>query len=69
MLNQLKFHELYNRQHESGLTAKDFCANEGIKESTFHYWRMKLQDKNKPKDFIPLIVKPNHTPFLQGQQK
>lgn len=69
MLNESKFLELDNRQQESGLTVKDFCANEGIKESTFYYWRKKRQDKGKPKDFIPLIVKPNHTPSLPGQQK
>ncbi|MFO8055127.1 MAG: hypothetical protein R6U19_08225 [Bacteroidales bacterium] len=57
MLNESKFLELYRRQRESGLTIKDFCSNEAVKESTFYYWRKKLQNKKKLKDFIPVVVK------------
>jgi len=57
MLNESKFLELYNRQQESGLNVKDFCSNESINESTFYYWRKKLQKAKGTKDFIPLVVK------------
>ena len=33
------FSELIRQQEESGLTIKDFCFNQGIARSTFHYWR------------------------------
>jgi transposase-like protein len=57
MLNESKFLELYKRQRESGLNIKDFCSNESVKESTFYYWRKKLHDERKLKDFIPVVVK------------
>ena len=57
MLNESKFLKLYHRQQECGLTVKDFCSNEGIAESTFYYWRKKLQKNNTAQDFIPLVVK------------
>jgi len=57
MLNESKFLELYRRQRESGLNIKYFCSNEAINESTFYYWRNKLQNKKKLKDFIPVVVK------------
>lgn len=57
MLNESKFMELYKRQRESGLTIKDFCSNEAVTESTFYYWRKKLQNERKLKDFIPVVVK------------
>jgi len=80
MLNESKFLELYNRQQESGLQVKDFCSNEGIAESTFYYWRKKLQKTRGTKDFIPLIVKPTgvvstphyargHQPLQNSQEK
>ena len=57
MLNESKFQEFQNRQQESGLNVKDFCSNEGIPESTFYYWRKKLQKSSPSKGFIPLVVK------------
>lgn len=67
MLNETKFLELYHRHRESGLTITDFCKNEGIAESTFYYWRKKLEDKRRPKDFIPLVVKPPTTLSVQSK--
>jgi transposase-like protein len=58
MLSEAKFRELMYRHQESGLDIKAFCSNEGIKESTFYYWRKKLQGKDKAKGFIPLVVTP-----------
>lgn len=71
MLNESKFHELRNRQQESGLSVKDFCYNEGITESTFYYWRKKLQKEPPSKAFIPLFVKqslPTPRRFARGNQ-
>jgi len=56
-LNESKFIALLDRQQESGLNVKDFCSNEGITESTFYYWRKKLQERSPSKGFIPLVVK------------
>ncbi len=57
MLTESEFLEIYHRHKESGLNVKDFCANEGLKESTYYYWRKKLIEKGRIKDFIPLVVK------------
>lgn len=69
MLNESKFLELYNRQKESGLNVKDFCANEGIAESTFYYWRKKFQKSRGRKDFIPLVVKSTQAMSAQHYSK
>jgi len=58
MLNESKFLALLSRQQESGLSVQEFCSNEGITESTFYYWRRKLQNTAPSKGFIPLVVKP-----------
>lgn len=39
------FQDLLKRQQESGLTVRDFCANEGIIPSTFYYWLKKIREK------------------------
>ena len=56
-LTESKFIALLDRQKESGLSVKDFCSNEGMTESTFYYWRKKLQERPHSKGFIPLVVK------------
>lgn len=58
-MDERKFIELYQRQKESGLTIKDFCANEIIAPATFHYWKKKLKECNSLPGFIPLVVSPN----------
>ena len=58
MLNEAIFRELMLRHQESGLGVKAFCSNEGLRESTFYYWKKKLQGKDKAKGFIPLVVTP-----------
>jgi len=60
-LDESKFIALFNRQQESGLNVKDFCSNEGVTESTFYYWRKKLQGPAPSKGFIPLVVKPSQS--------
>ncbi len=61
MEKQSRFAELIRLQKESGLTARNFCANEGIAPSTFYYWHKKLSPSKKGKGFIPIIVKPSES--------
>ena len=54
-MTEALFHDLLRRQKDSGLTVRDFCANEGIVPSTFYYWLKKSKLKEaQPKVFIPL---------------
>lgn len=56
-MTEALFQDLLNRQKESGLTVRDFCANEGIVPSTFYYWLKKCKTKQaQPKVFIPLTI-------------
>ena len=57
MITDTKFLEIYHRQQESGLSVKEFCTNEVMKESTFYYWRKKLVENGRIKGFIPIVVK------------
>jgi hypothetical protein len=58
-MNESKFLEVYRRHQDSGLTTKEFCANEGIAESTYYYWFKKTKHKRARQEFIPLVVKPS----------
>ena len=66
MLNETKFREIYRRQQESRLSVKDFCANEGIAESTYYYWYKKVRRNSTGSDFIPLIVSPSPVPSTRN---
>jgi hypothetical protein len=68
MLTESKFLDIYHRHKESGLSVKDFCSNEGIKESTFYYWRKKLANQGRIKNFIPLVVNNSAPPVKPGHQ-
>jgi hypothetical protein len=60
------FQDLLKRQKESGLTVRDFCANEGIIPSTFYYWLKKSREKEaQPKMFIPLFAGTEQLPALK----
>ena len=59
MQKESRFSELIRLQQDSGLTAKEFCSNEGVATSTFYYWKKKLHGSRKENAFIPLIVKPS----------
>jgi len=59
MLSETKFQALYRRQQESGLSVREFCANEGVAYSTFYYWYKKTKHRRGKQEFIPLIVKPS----------
>ena|SRR5690554_6270317 len=56
-MTEALFQDLLKRQQESGLTVRNFCANEGIVPSTFYYWLKKSKLKEaQPKMFIPLSI-------------
>lgn len=56
-MTEALFQDLLKRQKESGLTVRDFCANEGIVPSTFYHWLKKSKLKEtQPKVFIPLTI-------------
>lgn len=77
-MTEALFQDLLKRQKESGLTVRDFCANEGIVPSTFYYWLKKCREKEaQPKMFIPLTIggeqlpayKKNHHLRLQSARE
>lgn len=41
-MSKEEFLEILSRQHQSGLTIKDFCVNEAYTESSFYYWKGKF---------------------------
>ncbi|MFK1726802.1 IS66 family insertion sequence element accessory protein TnpA [Bacteroides fragilis] len=48
---------MYSRYESSGLTVRDFCANEVINEVKFYYWQKKLRESNLPiQSFVPIVV-------------
>lgn len=55
------FKRLYQEYQESDLNIKDFCANQGLAQSTFYYWRNKLEEAShhRPDNFVPLVFDPN----------
>ena len=62
MLNEKKFRVIYDEFLASGLTVRDYCANQQMNESKFYYWQNKLKDLLSPrKGFVPLV-------FGNGQQ-
>jgi hypothetical protein len=56
MLNSSKFISLQERQKESGLSVRSFCANECIAPSSFYYWKKKIRKETSGQRFIPLVV-------------
>ena len=57
MLNEKKFRAIYADFLQSGLTIRDYCANQHINEATFFYWQNKLKEKLPPKrGFVPLVL-------------
>ena len=56
MLNAKQFLSIYEGFVESGLTVRDYCANQQIKESMFYYWQNKLKGQLPPKrGFVPVV--------------
>ena len=41
---ELRWREIVNRQAGSGLSIRQYCANEGISQPSFYAWRKRLRD-------------------------
>ena len=69
-MTEALFQDLLRRQKESGLTVRDFCANEGIVPSTYYYWLKKSKAKEaQPRMFIPLIATSDNIPGLKKKHQ
>jgi hypothetical protein len=56
MLNEKSFLAIYDEFLGSGLTIRDFCANQHMNEAKFYYWQHKLKGQLPPKSrFIPVV--------------
>ena len=56
MLKERQFLSIYDGFVESGLTVRDYCANQQMKESQFFYWQNKLKGQLPPKrGFVPVV--------------
>ena len=56
MLKVKQFLSIYDGYLESGLTVRDYCANQHMTESMFYYWQKKLKDELPPKrGFVPVV--------------
>ena len=56
MYNEKKFRVIYDEFLGSGLTIRDFCANQHMNEAKFYYWQNKLKGQLPPKSgFIPVV--------------
>lgn len=59
MLNAQKFLTMYHDYLDSGLTVRDYCANQQMNEAKFYYWQNKLKNQLPPKrGFVPLVFNP-----------
>lgn len=74
-LDRKQFEEIYSRFQESGLTVKDFCANEGLGPSKFYYWQQRVRPSSHPlvcNGFLPLSIdepcnEPSGIPGVENQ--
>lgn len=56
MYNEKKFRAIYDEFLTSGLTIRDYCANQHMNEAKFYYWQHKLKGLLPPKSgFIPVV--------------
>ena len=62
MLNEKKFRAIYDEYLSSGLTIRDYCANQQINEAKFYYWQNKLKGQLPPKrGFVPVAFGNGHS--------
>lgn len=76
-MNKEEFGLILNRQHQSGLSVRDFCTNEGYTLSSFWYWKSKFgycktTNELKPDNthgqintFVPISI--GHLPAISDQ--
>lgn len=50
------FGEHMRRWRSSGLSQAEYCRRHGLKWSTFHYWRKRLQDKTNAVTLVQVPV-------------
>jgi len=50
--------EHIERWCNSGMTQKDYCQENGLKWSTFHYWKQRLQEKPSPLSIVQVSLEP-----------
>lgn len=61
MLNEKKFRAIYDEFLASGLTIRDYCANQQMNEAKFFYWQNKLKGQlPSRKGFVPLVFGDGH---------
>ena len=56
MINEKKFRVIYDEFLASGLTVRDYCANQHMNEAKFYYWKTKMKGQLPPKSgFVPVV--------------
>lgn len=57
MFNDKKFRAIYADYLKSGLTIRDYCANQQMNEAKFYYWQHKLKGELPLKrgGFVPVV--------------
>jgi len=56
MLNEKKFRSIYDDFLSSGLSTRDYYANQNMNEAKFYYWQNKLKAILPPKKgFVPVV--------------
>ena len=50
--------EHIERWRSSGMTQKDYCRQNGLKWSTFHYWKQRLREKSSPLNIVQVSLGP-----------
>ena len=54
--------EVIRRQRNSGLTVSAFCAAEGLKDWSFHWWRRELAKRDREKLPAKVAAEPKDAP-------
>ena len=49
---QVYWEETMRRWRESGQSVRDFCRNEGVRESAFYFWRRELARRSQSTDAV-----------------
>ena len=49
---QVYWEEAMRRWRESGQSVRDFCRNEGVRESAFYFWRRELARRSQSTDAV-----------------
>lgn len=53
-MSKSAFLDIHRRQQQSGLTVKDFCAQEGFSKTSYYHWRSQfgLTDRSTVSDLF-----------------